>query len=88
MKLRDYKRHTFKICTAYVANQSVKNTDRLVNNLLRWAKGEGDPYNYANSNTVSQVEYCSDRMNPGRAKAILVLMGDQLAALLSRNPQQ
>ncbi len=88
MKLRDYKRHTFKICTAYVAKPSVKNTDRLVNNLRRWARGEGDPYDYYDCSTAAQVEYCSDRMNPGRAKAILMLMDrestDRLNALFGR----
>ena len=37
---------------------------------------------------VAQVEYCSDRMNPGRAKAILMLMDrestDRLNALFGR----
>ena len=66
MKLRDYKKHTFRVCMAWVANPSVRNTDRLVNNLRRWARGEGDPYNYNDTTTASSVEYCSDRVNPGR----------------------
>ena len=88
MKLRDYKKHTFRVCMAWVANPSVRNTDRLVNNLRRWARGEGDPYNYNDTTTASSVEYCSDRMNPGRAKAILQSLDKEatikLAAVFGR----
>ena len=88
MKIRHYKRHTFKVCMAWVRNPNVRNTDRLAANLTRWSRGEGDPYDYSDTSTAANVEYCSDRMNPGRAKAILMQWGqeslNQLDALFGR----
>lgn len=77
MKLRHYQKHTFRICMAYVRNQSVKNTDRLMATLNRWARSNEPAYDYVGRSAIDAIEYCADRMNSGRAKAILNLIGDE-----------
>ena len=72
MKLRDYKEHTFKICRRWIHNPNPKNLQTLIANLTRWAKGPGEAYPFTDTYPGFCVEYCADRMNPGRAKAILI----------------
>lgn len=90
MRLRDYQKHTFRLCMAWVRNPTARNTDRLVNNLRRWSRftghGELADYGYQDKKPDDlrwHVHYCSDRMNQGRAKAILRLMSAQLDRLFN-----
>ena len=85
MKLRHVKKHTFQICINYNKNQSAKNTRRLYMTLRRWAKKRPkykgakplDDYGYTADTfeiLLIHIGYCSDRMNQGRAKALLRLL--------------
>ena len=80
MKLRNYKKHTFSICMAWAKHPTTQNTAKLTRNLQRWARFTGhgvlESYGYEGP-AISHVPYCSDRMNQGRAKAILTLLKDQ-----------
>lgn len=81
MKIRDYRLHSYNICSKWLRNKSNKNNRLLVNNLNRWinienGKAEND-YGYQAKNLDElcwHVSYCSDRMNQGRAKALLRMM--------------
>lgn len=80
MKLRNYQLHTYFLCNRYAWNPSTYNRERLVLNLKRWAGfiGRDGPlhdYGYTGE-PIGHVRYCSDRMNQGRAKALLRLLGD------------
>ncbi len=85
MKLRHVDEYTFDICINYKKNQSAKNTRRLYMTLQRWAKKRPkykgakplDDYGYTADTfekLLSHIGYCSDRMNQGRAKALLRLL--------------
>lgn len=87
MKLRHVAKHTFDVCINYNKNQSVKNTRRLTMTLRRWAKKRPkykgakplDDYGYTADTfekLLERIEYCSDRMNQGRAKALLRLLAE------------
>ena len=83
MKLRDFQIHTYGLCMAFLRNPTVRNTDRLVRNLRRWTRHRGywnlDDYGYkleTSETLANTISYCSDRMNQGRAKAILRLMDE------------
>lgn len=80
MKLRDYREHTYAVCQAWLLGPSPKTKLRLIRNLQRWAMhtirdGELNDYGYQ-GDVKGHIQYCSDRMNQGRAKAILRLLGD------------
>lgn len=85
MKIRDFKDHTFRVCDAYLRHQSQRNRERMRLNLLRWSRhrgrcGELADYGYSMENHESllwTISYCSDRMNQGRAKAILRLLREE-----------
>ena len=78
MKLRDFRRHTFQLAIRWCQHPSNKNTRALTANLCRWARtlksdGELEDYGYS-GDPIPHVRYCVDRMNQGRAKAILRLL--------------
>lgn len=84
MKIRDFRDHTFKVCDAYLRHKSQRNRERMRLNLLRWSRHrQGDEltnYDYGMDNHESllwAISYCSDRMNQGRAKAILRLLREE-----------
>jgi hypothetical protein len=81
MKLRDYKKHTFRVCTKWINAPNISNTDQMLANLRRWARftghGAQEDYGYSYKSTANVqylIFYCSDRMNQGRAKALLRLL--------------
>jgi hypothetical protein len=80
MKLRHFKRYTRSLCLAYLRARNFRNTDRLVLNLNAWkASGNDQDYGYKAKDREElnlHIRYCSDRMNPGRARAILRLMDE------------
>jgi len=89
MKIRDFRDHTFKVCDAYLRHKSQRNRERMRLNLLRWSRhrrgGELADYGYSMDNHESllwTISYCSDRMNQGRAKAILRLLREETEAKL------
>ena len=79
MKFRKYKKDTFKICMNYVRNQNEKTTRQLYIILRKWADSHDKyytgAYDYEKDNVLERIEYCSDRMNKGRAEAILNIFG-------------
>lgn len=85
MKLRHYKRNTYTICMAWVNCDTFQNKNYLRCCLARWARAskgpESEDYGY-DGNSKGIVEYCSDRMNAGRAKAILRLFHEEAAQIL------
>lgn len=92
MKLRDYRKHTFRICQAWLEHPTPNNAKKMARNLLRWARftrrdGRMAPYAYGPESYQlrERVDYCSDRMNQGRAKALLNLM---MAEALNRTAIQ
>ena len=88
MKIRDYKRHTFEVCEKYRRAPTFRSLMRVVRNLRRWMHGKGEPYNYTGQTFNGTLEYCSDRMNPGRAKALLKLLYKTNAKLAIRVHQE
>ena len=89
MKIRDFRDHTFRVCDAYLHHKSQRNRERMRLNLLRWSRHrQGDEladYGYSMDNHESllwTISYCSDRMNQGRAKAILRLLREETEAKL------
>lgn len=85
MKLKNVDRYTFDICMNFLRNQTPKNILRLTLTLKRWSKKRPsykgtkplDDYGYTADNLETfmiHLHYCSDRMNQGRAKALLRLL--------------
>lgn len=81
MKIRDYKLHTYKVCNKWLRNKTNDNKKLMINNLNRWIRiddgiAENDyGYEAKNLNELCWcVSYCSDRMNQGRAKALIRLL--------------
>ena len=76
--IKKFKKSTYNICTNYYKNQSEYNRLRLIDNLKRWSRLEPstDAYLYDDykHKPLELIMYCSDRMNVGRAKAILRLL--------------
>lgn len=74
----NYKKRTFDICMSYLKNKNCKTKRTLLLCLRQWAKGTLEPYDY-NINSIKRfkldLEYTSDRMNSGRAKALLLGWG-------------
>ena len=75
IKQKPYQSRTFKKCMAYLKEPTQERRDSLIRCLERWATSEHQlpEYDYRNSGLSGAIEYCSDRMNRGRAKAILTL---------------
>ena len=75
--IKKFKKSTYNICINYYKNQSEYNRLRLIDNLKRWARLEPSTDAYAYEDYTGEplelIMYCSDRMNSGRAKAILTL---------------
>ena len=73
-----YIAKTFDRCINYERNPTQRNLDLLIHNLERWANHpyQLDDYGYTDE-VMLQIEYCSDRMNSGRAKAILRLLKEK-----------
>lgn len=78
MKFRDYRKSTYKICMNYVRNQNDKTLHQLEQVLLKWIHSYDryytSAYDYNGMDVLCRIEYCSDRMNKGRAEAILNLL--------------
>ena len=71
----NYKKRTFEICIAYLQNKNCKTKRTLLLCLRQWAKGALEPYAYCIDSTEKfelDLAYTSDRMNSGRAKALLL----------------
>jgi hypothetical protein len=80
MKYTNYRDKTFDVCIRYYKNQSAYNLRKLKANLVLWTKdGSGlEDYGYGldgNADVLLDIHYCSDRMNRGRALAILRQLG-------------
>lgn len=76
MKLRHYKRNTFRLCIEWIRDPyNDKKLDMLALCLLRWVRSEKncDPYGY-HTDTMMTMYYASDRMNPGRALALMHML--------------
>ena len=75
MKFKDYRKTTFKICQRFCKDQSDKNLYQLKCVLTKWSRDscQLEDYGYT-GNVFDNIAYCSDRMNSGRAKAILRLL--------------
>jgi hypothetical protein len=78
MKLKHFKKHTFSVCMDFVYNTNRRNIRRLYLNLTRWARvddGSGQ-YDYSStfSSALERTKYLSDRMNQGRAIALMALL--------------
>lgn len=60
---------------AYLKEPTQERKESLIRCLERWATSEHQlpEYEYRDLGLASSIEYCSDRMNSGRAKAILTL---------------
>lgn len=83
LQIRNFKKHTLTLCNRYLHNPSVRNLDKMVINLRRWShtydKYSMEDYGYPSYDHERlrwNISYCSDRMNPGRAKAILRMMDE------------
>ena len=60
---------------AYLKEPTQERKESLIRCLERWATSEHQlpEYEYRDFELSGTIEYCSDRMNSGRAKAILTL---------------
>lgn len=80
MKFKNYRKDTYKICMKYVKEQNHKTEYQLIKVLEKWLKckrdGELEDYGYTGDfdTMLLDIKYCADRMNMGRAKAILRLL--------------
>ena len=72
---KPYQVRTYKKCMAYLKEPTQERRDSLIRCLERWATSEHQlpEYDYSDLELSGTIEYCSDRMNSGRAKAILTL---------------
>ena len=73
--MKNYKKRTLNICLAYLKNNNCKNKRNLLLCLRAWSKGTMEPYAYNISSKEMfklDVFYTCDRMNSGRAKALLI----------------
>lgn len=76
-----YIKNTFEICMAYNRDQSPRNLANLKRVLMCWTYHPYDleDYGYQNEDgkaLLHHIHYCSDRMNKGRALALLRLLND------------
>jgi hypothetical protein len=75
-----YIEQTYEICIDYCRSQSDENKARLIKVLRCWLyhpyKLKEYDYSQYWDDPVGAISYCSDRMNNGRAKAILTLLGE------------
>lgn len=81
MKFNDYRKTTYKICIRFCNySWSTKNLYQLKCVLHKWLEckrdGELEDYGY-DGDVLNHLMYCSDRMNMGRAKALLRLLDEQ-----------
>lgn len=74
-KQKPYQSRTYKKCMAYLKEPTPDRRASLMRCLERWATSEYQlpEYDYSDSTLYYAIEYCSDRMNSGRAKGILKL---------------
>ena len=74
-KQKPYQSRTFKKCMAYLKEPTQERKESLIRCLERWATSEHQlpGYDYGDLGLSGAIEYCSDRMNSGRAKGILTL---------------
>lgn len=72
---KPYQVRTYKKCMAYLKEPTHERKESLIRCLERWATSEHQlpEYEYRDLGLAGSIEYCSDRMNSGRAKAILTL---------------
>ena len=68
--------HTFTVCQQYFKNPNTHTLKRVKLNLRRWARrGRPQLEDYGYSGVFGDhIGYCQDRMNSGRAKALLRLL--------------
>lgn len=74
-KQKPYQSRTLKKCMAYLKEPTQERKESLIRCLERWATSEHQlpEYDYGDIGLAGAIEYCSDRMNSGRAKGILTL---------------
>ena len=79
IKQKPYQARTYKKCMAYLKEPTQERKESLIRCLERWATSEHQlpEYDYSDSTLYYAIEYCSDRMNSGRAKAILTLFNKE-----------
>lgn len=73
--MRNYKKRTYDICLSYLRNKNCKTKRALLLCLRAWAVGPMEPYLYnikSKEMFLLDLEYTCDRMNSGRAKALLL----------------
>lgn len=78
MKLKHYKKNTFGLCSRWRFDpHNPKKLDMMVGCLMRWIRSERGCVSYGYKGDVRMwVSYCSDRMNPGRALALVHLLDE------------
>lgn len=77
-----YKERTFNICMAYLKFPCAKTKRNLKKCLIKWSQSTLDLSDYGYSKfddngediTYLHISYCSDRMNKGRALALLRIL--------------
>ena len=72
-KQKPYQARTYKKCMAYLKEPTQGRKESLIRCLERWATSEHQLPDYGDLGLAGAIEYCSDRMTSGRAKAILTL---------------
>ena len=79
VKQKPYQARTFKKCMAYLKEPTQERKESLICCLERWATSDHQlpGYDCGDLGLAGANEYCSDRMNSGRAKAILTLLNKE-----------